>query len=180
MKEKVKKFRGYQHSIKPWKLKKDRNTYQQENKVGPFYNRDQFYFIYHSSLGSGRLRCSEMISLAYWLNALFFHPSSIRAFTSEVGLSSFTGLPISPGAPGSLGGGATPSSWCSGSCLKLKNYIFFNYIRWRGLGKSSGIPSQDDLSVYQRVENHLIIKRCIVRLASEYQPRNIIMTITID
>lgn len=75
---------------------------------------------YHSSLGSGRLLCKEMMSLAYWLNALFFQPSSMRAFTSGDGLSSFTGLPISPGAPGSFGGGTTPSSWCSGSGLKLQ------------------------------------------------------------
>ena len=75
---------------------------------------------YQLSLGSGRLLCNDMTSLAYWLNALFFQPSSIRALTSGSGLSNLTGFPSSPGALGSCGGGTTPSAWCSGSFFHLK------------------------------------------------------------
>ena len=83
---------------------------------------------YHWSRGSGRLLCKEMISLAYWLKALFFQPSSINFLVSGSGLSNLTGLPISPGALGSRGGGTTPSACLSGSFFHLNNREYF---AWR-------------------------------------------------
>ena len=85
---------------------------------------------YHWSRGSGRLLCKEMISLAYWLKALFFHPSSISFLVSGSGLSNLTALPISPGALGSRGGGTTPSACLSGSFFHLNNIKYFAWRFW--------------------------------------------------
>lgn len=63
---------------------------------------------YHSSLGSGRDRCTDTRSDAYWLNALFSHPSSTSFFISAVILvGNITGRPISPGASRSAGASIT-------------------------------------------------------------------------
>ena len=49
------------------------------------------YFLstYHWSLGSGKVRCKDIKSLTYWLNALFFHPASINFFVSVSGLGTY-------------------------------------------------------------------------------------------
>lgn len=72
---------------------------------------------YHSSLGSGRVRCTEIMSLTYWLNAFFCQPSSISFFTEGSGLSILTARPMAPGPSGlSLGRGSTPSAaFCADS-----------------------------------------------------------------
>lgn len=69
--------------------------------------------IYHGSRGSGRLRCIDIKSDAYWLNAFFNQPSSTAFFISDdIFVGSMTGRPISPGASCELstGGMRTPLS----------------------------------------------------------------------
>ena len=47
---------------------------------------EYFHFnTYHASLGSGNVRCNDIKSLTYWLNALFFQPASINFFVSLSG-----------------------------------------------------------------------------------------------
>lgn len=68
---------------------------------------------YHGSLGSGRLRCIDIKSDAYWLNAFLSQPSSTDFFIStDIFVGKMTGRPISPGASGELstGGIRTPLS----------------------------------------------------------------------
>ena len=48
-----------------------------------------FISTYHWSLGSGKVRCKDIKSLTYWLNALFFHPASINFFVSVSGLGTY-------------------------------------------------------------------------------------------
>ena len=53
---------------------------------------------YSGSRTSGRVRCSEIMSLAYWLKAFFCQPSSNFFFSSgdNLSLSITTALPPSP------------------------------------------------------------------------------------
>lgn len=65
-------------------------------------------WTHQGSLGSGRLRWTEIKSEAYWLNALLTQPSSTLFFISSViFVGKTTGLPNSPGASGELSTGAT-------------------------------------------------------------------------
>lgn len=61
---------------------------------------------HQESLGSGRLRWTDIKSDAYWLKAFFNQPSSTCFFNSAVMfVGSTTGRPISPGASGELSAG---------------------------------------------------------------------------
>lgn len=76
--------------------------------------------LYHSSLGSGKVLCTDMRSLTYWLNAFFCQPSSMTFLVLASGFSILKGLPNSPGPLGSGGSGITPTSCRSASFFHLR------------------------------------------------------------
>lgn len=79
-------------------------------------------WTHQGSLGSGRLRWTEIKSEAYWLNALLTQPSSTLFFISSViFVGKTTGLPNSPGASGELSTGATKTPFPINK--KKRNYL---------------------------------------------------------
>lgn len=81
---------------------------------------------YHLSRGSGKERCTLIISDIYWLKAFLSQPSSTSFLISPVKLvESVTGLPISPGRVTPLPGTAkTPStSFYKNKQKKLSNML---------------------------------------------------------
>lgn len=65
------------------------------------------YHTYSGLQASGRLRCTLIMSLTYWLKLLWRQPSSYRAFSSELSRDTFTctASPPSPGGQEKFGEG---------------------------------------------------------------------------
>ena len=80
----------------------EQNIYYIMKRVSPMTTSQLLWWLtitHSSSLTSGSERCTDIISLAYWLKALFFQPKSYFFLSSGDSLSLFmvTALPCSPG-----------------------------------------------------------------------------------